>query len=88
VNVENIADLAKIRHWAARLDADDERLTPDHVVMILRNGATVARISCSSDTLAWTAYRLCAGLRFKRENAAEWAASEFAALDASLPLAA
>ena len=88
MNVEDIAGLARIRHWASRLEHDDERLTPDHVVSLHRAGRIVGTISCADAALARTAYRLCAGLRFKRESAAAWAASELAALDEPLALAA
>jgi hypothetical protein len=87
VNVENIADLAKIRHWAARHAHDDERLRA-RVVTLHRAGQIVGTIACSSDALAFDALRLVCGLRLKRENAVAWAASELAALDEPLALAA
>jgi hypothetical protein len=87
MNVSDAADLARIRHWAARHAHDDERLS-NQVVTLHRNGATVGTISCADAALAWTAYRLCAGLRFKRESAAAWAASELAGTDEPRALAA
>jgi hypothetical protein len=88
VKVETEADLSTLRHAVGRLDHDDERLTPDHAVTLHRAGALVGTISCADDALAWTAYRICAGLRFKRESAAAWAASELAGTDDPLALAA
>jgi hypothetical protein len=77
VKVEDIADLARIRHWAARHAYGDERLR-DRVVSLLRNSSTVGRIVCATDELAFDALRICAGIRFRVENAAAWAASEVA----------
>jgi hypothetical protein len=77
MNVSDPADLGKLRRYAARLAHDDERLL-HRVVSLLRNSSTVARIICASDDLAFDALRLVAGLRFKRESAAAWVASEFA----------
>jgi hypothetical protein len=87
VNVSDAADLARIRHWAARHAHDDERLRA-RVVTLHRAGQIVGTIACADDELSWTAYRLCAGLRFKRESAAAWAASELAGTDEPLALAA
>jgi hypothetical protein len=87
VNVSDTTDLGKIRHWTAGHAHDDERLS-DRVVTLHRVGQIVGTIACADDELSWTAYRLCAGMRFKRENAAAWAASELAALDEPLALAA
>ena len=55
--------------YAARRLHDDERLR-DRVVSLLRNSSTVGRIICASEGLAWDAYRLAAGLRFRREDGA------------------
>jgi hypothetical protein len=67
MNVEADSDLAKVRGWVSRLRHDDERLL-DRIVRLLRGGSTVARIACLTDALAWDAYRICAGLRFRRED--------------------
>jgi hypothetical protein len=88
VRIDAKSDLARIRHAVGRFDQDDERLTPDAVVRLYRAGRIVGTIACADDELSWTAYRLCAGLRFKRENAAAWAASELAAPNDPLALAA
>jgi hypothetical protein len=87
VKVENIADLSRIRHALARVYHDDERLL-GAIVTVLRSGATVMLIICSTDALAFDALRICCGIRFRRENAAAWAASELAALDEPMALAA
>jgi hypothetical protein len=88
MKVANQSDLAKLRHWVARHKYDDERLA-NMIVTLLSNGATVRRIVCASDDLAWDGYRIAAGLRFRLEDgAAEWAASELAGTDEPLALAA
>jgi hypothetical protein len=71
MRVENTTDLAKLRRMIAPLDADDERLTPDRVVSLLRNSSTVGRIVCATEALAWDAYRICAGVRYRNEFAAD-----------------
>jgi hypothetical protein len=75
VNVSNAADLAQIRHWAARRAHDDERLRA-RIVTLHRNGATVGRIVCASDDLAWDAYRIAAGMRFRLEDGPAWQDAE------------
>jgi hypothetical protein len=70
VKVSDTTDLARIRHWAARHAHDDERLR-DAVVTLHRNGATVGAIICADDALAWDAYRICAGVRYRNEFAAD-----------------
>jgi hypothetical protein len=67
VNVANEAGLAKLRHAVGRLDHHDETLR-GLVVILLRNGSTVARILCSTSALAWDALRIAAGIRFRRED--------------------
>jgi hypothetical protein len=71
VKVEDIAGLARIRHWAARHAHDDERLR-DAVVTLRRNDATVGRIVCADDDLAFDALRICAGIRYRREDGPAW----------------
>lgn len=75
MKVEAEADLGKIRHWAARHAHDDERLRA-RVVTLHRNGATVGRIVCASDDLAWGAYRIVAGMRYRREDGPAWQDAE------------
>jgi hypothetical protein len=70
VNVSTEADLGKLRRYASRLEHDDERLR-DAVVTLRRSGATVGRIDCATSDLAWTAYRICAGIRYRSEFAAD-----------------
>ncbi len=85
MKVEDVVGLSRLRHSVGRLNHDDERLL-DQIVTVLRSGATVMRIICSNDDLAFDALRICTGIRFRRENAAAWAASELAALDEPLAL--
>jgi hypothetical protein len=80
VKVEDIAGLSRLRHIVGRLDHDDELLR-GVVVTLLRSGPTVIRIACATSTLAWDCYRICAGIRFRRENEAAYLASELASLD-------
>jgi hypothetical protein len=77
VNVNDLAGLARIRSWAGRKAHTDELLS-DLVVTLTRNGSTVGSIVCSTLDLAVDALRICCGLRYRRENAAAWAASELA----------
>ena len=70
MNVSDAADLARIRHWAGRHAHDDERLRA-RVVSLLRNSSTVGRIVCATEALAWDAYRICAGIRYRSEFAAD-----------------
>jgi hypothetical protein len=67
VTIADVAGLAKLRPWVGRLAHDDERLS-DRTVSLDRNGSTVGRILCSTLDLAWDAYRICAGTRFRRED--------------------
>jgi hypothetical protein len=76
MNVETIADLARLRHSVGRLVAHDDERLRDATVILTRNGATVGRIACASDALAWDAYRICAGIRYRQENGAAWQAAE------------
>jgi excisionase family DNA binding protein len=64
--IETEDDLARVRGWVSR-QHDDERLL-DRIVRLLRGGSAVARIACLTDALAWDAYRIVAGLRFRRED--------------------
>jgi hypothetical protein len=83
VKVETEADLAKLRHWAGPRLHDDERLL-HRVVTLHRGYRPVGTIEAATDSLAWDAYRICAGIRFRREDGAVWPATEAEAL----PLAA
>jgi hypothetical protein len=67
MKIETEYDLSRVRGCVSRLAHDDERLL-DRIVRLLRGGSTVARIACLTDALAWDAYRICAGLRFRRED--------------------
>jgi hypothetical protein len=67
MNVNDIADLGKLRHVVGRLAHDDERLL-DQVVSLYRSAGLLRRIVCASHDLAWSAERICAGLRFRRED--------------------
>jgi hypothetical protein len=67
VNVNDLTGLSRLRHWVGRLAHDDERLS-DRTVSLDRNGSTVGRIACASLDLAWDAYRIAAGIRFRRED--------------------
>jgi hypothetical protein len=51
-------------------------------VSLLRNSSTVGRIVCASDDFAWTAYRIVAGIRFRREDGPAWQDAEPLALAA------
>ena len=62
MNVETIADLAKVRGWVSRLAHEDESLL-GAVVRLLRCGSIIARIVCLTDALAWDALHICAGLQ-------------------------
>jgi hypothetical protein len=81
MNVADTADLAKLRHAVGRLDHDDERLR-DAVVTLYRSGELVGRIVCASNDLAWTAYRIAAGIRFGVEDGPAWQDAEPMALAA------
>lgn len=72
MKIEDIAGLSRLRHIVGRLDHDDER-SRDQTVMILRHNATIMRLVCSTAALAFDAYRICAGLRFRRETAGSFA---------------
>jgi hypothetical protein len=67
VTIDDIAGLARIRHWASRKAHDDESLA-GLVVILTRHRSTVGRIACASLDLARDAYRICAGIRFRRED--------------------
>jgi hypothetical protein len=67
--------LFAIRHAIAPMRHDDERGL-DCLVAVYRRGLIVARIICASAKLAWDAERVCAGIRFRRENMAEAEAAE------------
>jgi hypothetical protein len=58
-------DLSKLRgliFWRFHTDEVREGLT----LRIVRGGRNVGRIDCGSEDLAWTAERICAGIRFRR----------------------
>ena len=59
----------------APLYHDDERGL-DSIVAVYRRSVIVARLICANAKLAWDAERLCAGIRFRRENIAENEAAE------------
>ena len=59
----------------APLYHDDERGL-DFIVAVYRRSVIVARLICANAKLAWDAERLCAGIRFRRENIAENEAAE------------
>jgi hypothetical protein len=67
VILDDIAGLAKLRHWAGRLEHDDET-SLDRVVTLYRSAGLVGRIICSTLDLASQAERICAGIRFRRED--------------------
>jgi hypothetical protein len=67
--------LFAIRNAIAPLHHDNERRL-DSIVAIYRRSMIVARIICANAALAWTAERICAGIRFRRENMAEAEAAE------------
>jgi hypothetical protein len=75
MNVADVAGLARLRYAVGRFAHDDERLR-DAVVTLLRSGATVGCITCATDALAWDAYRLVAGIRYRQENGAAWQTAE------------
>lgn len=87
MKVETEADLAKLRRWAAPRLHDDERLA-DTTVTLLRGYRPLGSIQCATSDLSWTAYRLVAGIRYRRESEEAWRASELAALDVDMALAA
>jgi hypothetical protein len=65
--------LLAIRDAIAPMRHDDERGL-DCLVAVYRRSAIVARIICADAKLAWTAERICAGIRFRRETIAASAA--------------
>jgi hypothetical protein len=67
MTVNDIAGLSRLRHWVGRLEHDDET-SLDRVVTLYRSAGLVGRIICSMLDLAWDAYRICAGIRFRRED--------------------
>jgi hypothetical protein len=67
MTVNDLAGLARLRHWVGRLDHDDET-SLDRVVTLYRSAGFVGRIVCSTLDLAWSAERICAGIRFRRED--------------------
>jgi hypothetical protein len=44
----------------------DNETREGRTVMVMCGLATVARVECATETLAWDAERICAGIRFKR----------------------
>jgi hypothetical protein len=44
----------------------DDEVREGFTVVLKRGGRTVGRLNCGSEELAWTAERICAGVRFKR----------------------
>jgi hypothetical protein len=87
MNVADIAGLAKLRRWAGRRLHNEESLV-GRIVTLARDGLTVGQIICSTLALARTAEQICYGLRLRRENAEAWMASELAALNEPMALAA
>ena len=75
MKVETEADLAKLRRAVTPLRHDDERLA-SRIVTLLRDGSIISRIGCATETLAFDALRICAGIRYRAESVAEWLASE------------
>jgi hypothetical protein len=71
LRIANTAALARVRDRVRPLDHDDERLMPGAVVVIHRGPDIVATLACADDIIAWSAYRICAGIRFRRETIAE-----------------
>jgi hypothetical protein len=67
MRIETERDLARIRGWVSRLRHDDERRL-SLMVTLFRDGSPLARIACATEARAWDAYRLVAGLRFRRED--------------------
>jgi hypothetical protein len=58
-------DLGRLRgHIFWRFHTDEVR--DGRSVLVKRGLATVARVECATETLAWDAERICAGIRFKR----------------------
>jgi hypothetical protein len=71
MKVETEADLGRLRHAVGRLRHDDERLR-DRIVSLMRHGSIIGRIVCATEGLAWDAYRLVAGMRFRVEDGPAW----------------
>jgi hypothetical protein len=67
--------LFAIRDAIAPTRHDDERRL-DSIVAVYCGSAIVARIICANAKLAWDAERICAGIRFRRENMAANEAAE------------
>jgi hypothetical protein len=44
----------------------DDEVREGFTVRLTRAGRTVARLNCGSEEIAWTAERICAGIRYKR----------------------
>jgi hypothetical protein len=61
-------DLFKLRGLVFWRFHDDE-IRDGRSVLLKRGLATVARLECASEALAWDAERICAGIRFKRGGA-------------------
>jgi hypothetical protein len=70
LNIANERALLAIRDAIAPLLHDDERGL-DSIVAIYRRSVIVARLICANAKLAWDAERICAGIKFRRENMAE-----------------
>jgi hypothetical protein len=75
MNVENVADLGKLRGWVSRFRHTDERRA-SRIVTLLRDGSIISRLTCASESLAWDCERICAGIRYRAASVAEWLASE------------
>ena len=70
LNIASERALFAIRDAIAPLRHDDERRL-DSIVAVYRRSLILARIICADARLAWDAERICAGMRFRRENLAE-----------------
>jgi hypothetical protein len=69
LNIASERSLFAIRAITPVYHDDERRL--DCLVAVYRRSITVARIICADAALAWTSERICAGIRFRRENMAE-----------------
>jgi hypothetical protein len=87
VNVDTESDLGKLRRSVGPLRHDDERLR-DRIVSLLRDGSIISRVICATEAPAWDRLRICAGMRFRRENQAAYLASELAVFNEPMALAA
>jgi hypothetical protein len=65
IGVFSESDLGRLRGLISwRFHDDEERL--GLTVLLKRGGRVVGRIDCGTESLAWDAERICAGIRFKR----------------------